>query len=996
MAKTKTYAVGTKFTNKPTGLSISRDNNKFNFAWKITDTYDGGQWIRYKVNNGGFTGWGKIGAKVTSYTIQPGGAPGNITRVEFQVKGKHNKTQFKNMGNQIVRIDWVTSEASACVWTSAVPNTPSLSYSKGSANTGTFSWSVGTDTKDNKIFNSVEYQTWTTNSSDTNPPKNVTSSSQGSSGSISYTESFSGKNIVRWVRVRSRGPAGVTGWKSAYHAYGNPAVPTIKSASAAKTSSDTMRLTVEWDSSPTLLNPIDTITVQYAIAVPTDTSLSAPASGWTDAVTVTSNGKGDKVVVTVSEAIGTDECMWVRVQSTHDDYVKYSNAMRAATGALATPGINANPNFSTGVVALTITENTDCDVACTAIFYRPNDNPKQDRIVAIFANGTTTGTITVSDLIGKSKSCFGAYAFVGTYSGTTIQTAPMRSGTAIDSDIAAVAPAWLSLSAGSKEKTVRVTWPWTWADATAAEISWADHDDAWESTDQPKTYAIDDIVKSWVVAGLDVGRWYFRVRLKGFIDSDEVTGPWSAMYSYELSGIPDRPALILSKSIINAGQPVTARWAYITSDDTRQQYAEICLATINAMGVVTYGQVIARVTDAQTVSISRNWTVNQTYYLCLRVTSTAGAQSEWSEPVSLTVAPEVTISAQHSLVDVDGTLTLKDMPLTVTVTGAGVSGTTAVSIIRAEDYHIDRPDDSEFDGFEGETIATKNQIGENAMTITVDDLIGHLDDGAKYILRCTVIDTYDQTASLEYPFTVAWTHQAGKPRATIKVDDWQRIAMITPIAPDNYAEGDVCDIYRISIDKPALIVEGATFGETYVDPYPGFGDFCGHRIVTRTANGDYITEDNELAWLMCDSDMDDILEEDVMIIDVAGEQIVLPYDIELQTTWTKDFQRTTYLGGAVQGDWNPAVTRDTTANTVILRGRHLDKQIAMRNLAGYAGLAHVRTPDGSSMACDVQVRESSSYQTKRVSYSLAIKVIDPPAPEGMLLSDWTEMNPPTR
>lgn len=997
MAKKKTTLkalIGATVTTPPKGLSITREGGKFTFAWKICDKdYDAGQTLKYKINNGNWSGVQKPGVKATSYVITPSGAPGNITRVEFQVSGKR-KTYTSGKGYTQIKYFPVASEASSCVWTSAKPNTPRLSYSKGSANSGTFSWSVDTDSKDKKIFNNVEYQTWTSDSDSTDPPKNVTSSSKPDSGSVSYTETFTGKNIVRWVRVRSRGPAGNTGWVSAHHSYGNPAVPTIKSASATRAKSSNMQLTVEWDSSPTLLNPIDTITVQYVIAVPNDIFLAAPASGWTDAVTVTSNGKGDKVVVTVSETVGTDECMWVRVMSKHDDYEKFSGTIMAATGALATPGINANPNFSTGVVALTITENTSCDVAATAIFYRPDDNPKNDRIVAIFPNGTTTGTITVPHIKGKSKSCFGAYAFVGAYSETTILTAQMKSGTAIDSDIAAVAPAWLSLSAGSKEKTVRVTWPWTWAEATAAEISWADHDDAWESTDQPKTYAIDDIVKSWVVAGLDVGRWYFRVRLKGLIDSDEVTGPWSAIYSYELSGIPDRPALILSKSIINAGQPVTARWAYITSDETRQQYAEICLATINALGVVTYGQVIARVTDAQTVSISRNWTVNQTYYLCLRVTSTSGAQSEWSEPVSLTVAPEVTISATHSLVNVDGVLTLQDMPLTATVTGAGASGTTTVSIIRAEDYHIYRPDDSEFDGFEGETIVTKSQTGEAVVSIMTDDLIGHLDDGAKYTLRCTVIDAYGQTASLEYPFTVAWTHQAGKPKATVKIDDWQRIAMITLIAPDNYEDGDVCDIYRISADKPELVVQGGEFGQTYVDPYPGFGDFCGHRIVTRTANGDYITESNELAWFMCDSDVDDILEEDAMIIDVNGEQIELPYNLELQNTWSKDFQRTVYLGGAVQGDWNPAVTRDTTANTVILRGRDIDKQISMRNLAGYAGIAHVRTPDGSSMACDVQVRETSSYQNKRVSYSLTIKVIDPPAPEGMLLSDWTEMNPP--
>ena len=1038
-------------TTPPDGLSITRDGGKFTFAWKICDKdYGAGQFLRYRINNGDWSATQKPGTTATSYVVQPGGAPGNITRIEFQVLGKRKEYTTGKGKKQVKNYPKASAPASR-VWVSTIPGKPTLSYSKNSGNSGTFTWNAPKDDKGTGILTHVEYETWTS-TSNSSSPKNSTKTNQPISGSMTHTETFSGANIVRWVRVRSVGPAGVSDWVTAYHAYGNPTAPVITSASAVRLNSNTMQLTTAWTASPTLLNPIDSFTVQYVIAVPTDTALSAPATGWADAVTVSSTGKGDKVIVTVSEAVGTDECMWVRVMSKHDDYEKYSNAMRAATGALATPGINANPNFSTGIVELTIDENTTCDVAATAIFYRPNDNPSQDRIVAIFPNGTTTGTVTVADLRGKDKSCFGAYAFVGTYSGTTIRTRLMWSGFALDSDIAAVAPAWLSLSAGSKEKTVRVTWPWTWADATAAEISWADHDDAWESTDGPKTYAIDDIVKSWVVAGLDVGKWYFRVRLKGLIDSDEVTGPWSAIYDFDLSGIPGRPSLILNKSIINADQPVTARWAYITSDDTRQQYAEICLATINALGVITYGEVIARVTDAQTVSISREWVVDQTYYLCLRVTSTAGAQSEWSEPVSLTVAPPVSISLEEStnyrilgeittwryenfipvsqditppgwtlhvtsenLVghteyegDVEsGSYTKKEyeptpgatpfidgLPLSLTVTGAGVSGTTTVSIIRAEDYHIYRPDDSEFDGFEGETIVTKSQTGEDPIVITYDDLIGHLDDGAKYLLRCTVIDTYGQTASLEYPFTVAWTHQAGKPRATVKIDDWQRIAMITLIAPDNYAAGDVCDIYRISADKPELVVQGGEFGQTYVDPYPGFGDFCGHRIVTRTANGDYITESNELAWFMCDSDVDDILEEDSMIIDVNGDQIELPYNIELQNTWTKDFQRTTYLGGAVQGDWNPAVTRDTTANTVILRGRDLDKQIAMRGLAGYAGIAHIRTPDGSSMACDIQVRETSSYQNKRVSYSLSIKVIDPPAPEGMLLADWQDMNPP--
>ncbi len=1037
-------------TKPPTGLGISRAGGKFTCSWKIGDSdYEGGQWFRYRVNEGSWTSATKLGARVTSRVIDLTSTIGSVKKIEFAVKGlrkdystgkKNNKTEYRCQSS-----DYVFK-----TWTAAIPDRPSLSFSRNS-NTGTFTWSVD-DVNDtnNKIFTSVELQTWVSYSN-SSAPQNPSISSQGKSGSVSYTETLSGNNLVRWVRVRSRGPAGNSAWATVSHTYGNPAVANLLAASSRAISSSVLQITAQWSSAPSLLYPIDTLTIQYAIAVPTTTNLSAPSSGWTDAITVNSNGKGDTVVATVSESIDTDECLWVRIKSNHDEYSKYSNARLAGTAALDTPGFNANPNFTTGDVAFTVAENTDCTVACTAIFYRPENNPSMDQIVAIFAHGTTTGTVNVPGIVGKSKSSFGAYAFVGTYTGTVINTLLMRSAAAMDEDIAAVAPAWVSMSAGSQDKSVRVNWAWSWAGAHSAEIGWADHDDAWESTDQPKTYLIEDKVTSWVVAGLEAGkRWYFRVRLKGLIDTDEVTGPWSAIYDYDLSSIPDRPGLILSKSVINSGQSVTARWAYSADDSTQQQYAEICLATITA-GVVSYGAIIAKTTTAQTVEIVRDWTADTTYYLCLRLTSTAGRVSEWSEPVALMVAPPVSISLEEStnywilgqittteyedfepisqsitppgwtlhvtspnLVghteyegDVEhgnyrkieykpsqgATPFIDGLPLTVTVTGAGSTGTTIVSVIRAEDYHIYRPDDSEIDGYEGETIATLSQTGESAMSITTDNLVGCLDDGAKYIIRCTVIDKYGQTASLDYPFTVDWTHQPGIPSATVEIDEYQRIAIITPIAPDNYVAGDVCDIYRISTDKPELIVKGAAFGTAYVDPYPAFGDSSGHRIVTRTANGDYVTQSNELAWFLCDFGIGDVIEDDLMVIDVNGDQIELPYDLTLQNSWSKDFKRTSYLGGSVQGDWNPAVTRDISANTVIVRGEDLDDQIEMRRLAGYAGAAHIRTPDGSSVACDIQVRESQSYDSQRVSYSLAIKVVDPQAPEGMTLAEWNSMNP---
>ena len=1003
MGKKKASVTNTVYqtlaTKAPSGLEISRKGGTYTCKWKIGDAdYGGGQWFRYRTraNNtsgwGAWSGWTSIGVSDTSRVL----TLGVRFQVSFEVKGLR-KTYTKKSGNTTTEYKMSVSSATSCTWTATIPKIKSFGYSRTAANAGTFSWSVDTSDTDNAIFTRVDYGTVVSRNNANPPSSGWSASTTGSTGSVSYTETLNANNLVRWVRVRAVGPAGVSGWSYQRHAYGNPYAPKLLSASGA-ISGNAIRITANWQAPADLMHPVETITIQYVIAVPTTANLSAPATGWSDAMDFAANGS-DSAVVNISDSVDADECMWIRVRATHDDAYSYSNAKLAYTGTLQTPDINAVPDPTTGNVAISIDKNTRCDVACTAIFYRSQKRPNYDEIVAVLPPDETSTTVYIREINTNlpgyvTRTCFGAYSFVGSYTGTSVK-ALMKSGASIDSDIVAVAPAWLELSEGSKTDSVRIKWPWTWEEALSAELSWADHEDAWESTDEPSNYDIDNKqIESWVIAKLDVGkRWYFRVRLIGSDSGEEVIGPWSAIYSYNLSTVPDKPVLILNKSVINADSTVTARWGYSSADDTDQQYADICLATINE-GEITYGDVISHTGENRTVDIMRTWETGETYYLCLRVTSTSGQQSEWSDPASLYVADPIEMTVEHSLEeDEDGELILTEMPLTATVTGAGTAGQTVVSIVRAENYHIYRPDDSDFDGFEGEDIASVVHGGEGLVTLTVDDLVGALDDGAKYILRCTVIDEYGQTEYEEFPFMVAWSHQAGKPTAEVTIDEWQRIAIITPIAPDNWEEGDVCDIYRISTDKPELIVKGAEFGTKYVDPYPAFGFQCGHRIVTRTANGDYITEGNELAWFLADSDVGDVLEDDVVVIDVNGAQIELPYNIELQNAWTKDFKRTTYLGGSVQGDWNPAVTRDLTASSVVIRGRDLDLQIAMRGLAGYAGPAHIRTPDGSSLTCDIQVRDSWTYQSKRVTYALAVKVVDPQQPDGMTYEQWASMNP---
>ena len=550
--------------------------------------------------------------------------------------------------------------------------------------------------------------------------------------------------------------------------------------------------------------------------------------------------------------------------------------------------------------------------------------------------------------------------------------------------------------------TVKVVWDWTWREAQSAVISWADHEDAWESTAEPETYTINNThAGEWNVSGLETGkRWYFRVRLVKGYGENGVYGAWSAPAMIDLSSAPSVPTLTLSKGVITADGNLSAFWSYVSGDGTGQAYAEICEATITGEGV-QHGDIIASTQTAQHITLyaeKLGWASGDTHYLCVRVVSGSGRVSdEWSDPVPVIIAEELTaviestsLVGQEIIVDDNSrtVMALTALPLTATITGAGTGGTTTLVIERAEDYHIDRPDEQDFNGFEGETILLYSQTGEDPITIRREDLIGNLDDGAQYRLVATVQDSLGQSDSASIDFEVHWSHQAVIPEGTASISG--TVAFITPIAPTGFMEGDTCDIYRLSADRPELIVSGGAFGVTYVDPYPAIGEFGGHRIVYRTADGDYITAENEIAWLDITAEDGDALNIVYSLIDFEGEQIEFYYDVTHSNTWEKDFKETRYLGGSVTGDWNKAIGRTASLKGSTITIKDQDTMRKFRRLAVYPGICHIRTVDGSSFKCDIQVSEDRRYDanTIRAEYSLSVTRVDPEELDGLTYAEW--------
>jgi len=1017
-------------TKAPSGLSVARDTMKYTLSWKIADEdYGGGQEFQYRTNLDESGAWTSvsIGNAVTSRTISftasdyyPTTA-NELLRIAFRVRGKRASVTEDNV---TTTFDW-------SAWTTKVyelhePKRPTLAEELDDevTNKTEFTWETEYSTEDSRPAVNVEWQAVLIhNCTETDGSKISWSSSQSTydsgtgslSDSITKTEDsdvLASGSYTRWVRVRSRGCAGASEWRYIKHVYARPYAAEIRDVGSVEESSNTT-VRVEWASQQDAAHPIDRSGVEYTVVTPGNNLACPSGASWTEVSVVADTLGTDAVRVVVPAQVGEDTCMYVRVVNYHDRNVIPSDPQLVRSGYLKAP---------TGLTVTNIdSTNYQVDIACTnnstvpdsklAVIYRRDGKSVTCGIIG------STGTIT--DLqcpawSDSSKVGFSVYAFQGTYTsrlrddGVTVYTinenmSSSRIGYNVDIPSIPKAPASVSLTAAKNLTEVVVSWAWSWTDADTAEISWSDDKHAWRSTNQPQTYAIDTgVVTSWRVSGLTIGRtYYFRVRL-GMNGEEFVWSPYSETVEIGLYSVPATPDLQLSAATVQQGGKFTASWTYSSADGIGQESAEVC-AYANT-GVIPLEanwpkMVVARAKSGQAANVSTEGWVKGTSYTCrVRVTSKAGLVSAWSDPVQITIPADLSITAavasftDKTITDSSGVSrtvrSLVELPFAISVSpGAPNGGTTTAIMSRNETYSMIRPDSTtkEITGYDGEVVAIKKVSGNGSIQIRKKDLIGSLDDGAKYML--TVIAEADPAtpARLELPFEVHWNTQAIIPaRATIV---WLtgNAVKITPTTL-SISEGATCDIYRLSADKPELIIQDGRFNTAYVDPFPAIGVTGGYRVVYKTANGDYITAGNKPAWM----DTPAGLETEENIIDFAGEQISLKFNMAVSHSWVKDFTETKYLGGAVQGDWNLGTRRTTsiTATSVVVRDQTTID--ALRRLAIYTGICHVRTVDGSSFACDIQVAETRSYKTagNTAEFDLKITRVDPEALDGVKYSEW--------
>lgn len=919
---------------KQTALNITKEGNVLTMAWKLADFYDSQE-----------TYWSIEGQKEIT-TLD-----GDETEVSYTIPvSDYFPATTKKLPAVTIGVRGIVNGAYG-PWVTATykflaPNAPVVTK-------GTLKFIWNTDEayvvgKGDPNVIDVEYQRvdsttatqknvkWGTDSSSSDF---VDVTGRDASDEVSYTET----NKVEWFRCCSRGLNGQSAWVYAYHVN---AVPYAATGLVAKAKGKSITLT--WKATTSAEHPMDYQYIQYCYATPTtETTKGVPICPSGQTWTTAQNNivpTAKKAIFSITQLPPTDKCLFIRVCTVCEGNTAISDEIFAMAGYLVAPTLSSIvSNAQTKTTVVTFVNNSTVTLSKMAVVNSAG------KVLGTVAHGVTS--ITVSGIPSKNNQ-FGIRA----YTGTSASRPQMRSDNVFSTvgDVP-LAPTNVAANATERDGVAELSWEIPWTDAQGAEVSWADHDDAWESTAQPETFVIAQRATWWNVAELISGVvYYFRVRL---YDSAGVYSPYSNIVSLSFASAPGKPVLTSSAVTIQPGEAFQLSWTYETTDTTEQDLAVIYDNNVE----------LARVeNNAQRMSITPAWLYGSSHSLTVQTTSKSGYQSSVSDPVTITVAARPTISPISSAISsgiTDGVLT--ELPIVIEVEGAGEGGQTTIKIERLKDYFVERPDGSVTEGYDGETIYAIAYSGEEELTITADDLVGSFDDGGEYRLTATVQDSVGQKASSYLDFSVSWTHQAEAPTAEVTVDGLT--AKLEPTAPASYESGDSVDIYRLSADKPELIVKGGDYGKTYIDPYPASGG--GYRFVDVTSNGDYTTEDG-IAWV--DVDCAFALKE--VIIDFNRESLALPYNLELNHSWSKDFKETKYLNGHVVGDWNAAVSRTGSISTLLLKDD--DRIEIIRRLAAWNNICHVRTPDGSSFSANVQVNESASYTSKATNFTFSITRVD--------------------
>lgn len=548
------------------------------------------------------------------------------------------------------------------------------------------------------------------------------------------------------------------------------------------------------------------------------------------------------------------------------------------------------------------------------------------------------------------------------------------------------------------------TTPYAWQSNRGAET----FEFAWECTGDEKTTRLAAInanrpsvggtpvaafthVGVAYVEGLDESSVvYVRARRAWKLDGESGFGDYSNTVSASLSGTANM-VLLSTPSVIRRGEGIGLTWSVgadvkqsewlvsgvIGPDETTMGYFT-ALASTDPDDVATARAAL----DAACVGLASGY--DATGYCAIEASDLVGAESVIVK-VGVTIGGMQDESAYALVRIADAPACEVIAPETVTVGPATVTIKTsaanrAVVSVVSRGIAYETPSGTEYQRsgdvvFGREVDIVDIEVGEDGLysgTVTLEG--ARLIDGCTYDVRAYVDDPATGLRSdiAIDGFSVAWTHQAGYPTATVTVDSSAFTAAIKPVAPTGAETTDVADVYRVTPHGADLIASGVAFGSTVTDRFAPYASrredvTTAYRVACRTKDGDASFDDFAYG-----------LHGASIRLDWGdGMSLELPYNIRLSESASKAFEATTMLDGSRVGSWGEGVERGGSFSTDLIKFRSAEQRRLVYEVAAFPGPVFVRTSSGLAFEADVEIESiEESFESGAVGVSLSFTQID--------------------
>ncbi len=506
-----------------------------------------------------------------------------------------------------------------------------------------------------------------------------------------------------------------------------------------------------------------------------------------------------------------------------------------------------------------------------------------------------------------------------------------------------------TISAGADGESIAITLSGKESDDEGYEVSWSDASDAWNSTEQPKTF--ETSASSLIIKGLKQGtRYYVKARAYDVdADGNHIYGKYSGMRD-ETPYTTPTTAVLSGDATTPRGSALQLSWTYDTDAPQAKWRLVRPDGTVFASGDGP--------TCAHTVTPDD---YGDAASITLRVEMTTGggwARSEertfaFADAPTCSVSCAATLTAQPLSIEVESD-TGDTVSVSLTALGASGSG------IGGDRGQIDG--DTVWSGL----LTPEWDDSGSSRTATVE-LPGGLAlyNEASYVVRAFVADTVTglESDASEAAVAVRWEHTASQPAVTVSAEEDDRSAAVSVEAPSDYRKGDRFDLYRNTADGERLIASNIPYGSTVVDrlaPFSSTGEGLSYVAVAKTSDGDTCASDDAGYSIRCRS----------LRFDWDDKHVELPFNYAATDEFEKDSETRTHVDGTTTTHWNEAVTRSAELSTDTIRFKDAKHQALVRDMLNHAGSVFVRTPDGLAFAADVQAGSiERSYDTKVVGMS---------------------------